>query len=73
MNYQTTTEQQSISESGPMISMGAMQAIGESTSYLVLYQNGTGCVTFLQSSDPALSYSNIASVATYHDICYATT
>ncbi len=67
VNYQMTTEQQAISKSGPIISMGAMQAIEESTSFLILYQNGTGCVTFLQSSNPALGYSNIEYITIYCD------
>ncbi len=73
VNYQSTTEQQNMSESCPIISMGATRVIGESTLYFVLHWNGIGCVTFLQTSEPSLSYSNIEYVRTYHDIEYATT
>ena len=39
-----------ISENGPLLTVGATIAIGQRTAHFVAYRNGTGRVTFLQSS-----------------------
>ncbi len=71
VNYKTSREQWCISKNGPMLSLRATRAIGNTTLHLVLYRNGTGRIAILQSSDPSLSYSNIEYVTMYSDIEYA--
>ena len=71
--YKTCREQRDISENGPVLCLGATRAYGDLTSHLVAYRNGTGRVTFLQSSDPDLSYGNIEYVLQYKEIEYAKT
>merc|ERR1712157_532067 len=62
-------EQQDISERGPRLSLGAVCKVGSVQSHLVAWRNGLGRVTFLQSSDPNLSYGhfNYMTPSTEHE------
>ena len=48
-----------------------MRQVGSQRSQLVLYRNGTGRCTLLQSSNPSLSASNFDYVTTYTEVEYA--
>ncbi len=54
--YNTTCDQREISETGPMLSLDAVRSVGNATCHFVAYRNGTGHVTFLQSTIPSLTY-----------------
>merc|ERR1712176_990382 len=56
--YKCNREQQDISERGPRLSLGAVRKVGSVQSHLVAWRNGLRRVTFLQSSDPNLSYGH---------------
>ena len=56
--YKCVREQQVVSERGPRLSLGAVRKVGSLQSYLVAWRNGLGRVTFLQSSNPNLSYGH---------------
>ena len=71
--YKTSVDQRDIPENGPFLVLGATQAVGLRTSHLVAYCNGTGRVTFLQSTMPSLSYGNIDFCTEYGDHDYART
>jgi len=71
--YNTTQEQRDIPEHGPMLSLGATRAVGDATSYFVAYRNGTGRVTFLQSTIPSLSYACFDYVPVASDRAYSKT
>ena len=55
--YNTSREQREIPENGPMLSVGTTRTVREATSFFVAYRNGTGRVTFLQSTIPSLTYA----------------
>ena len=69
--YKTNREQRVISESGPMLSLGATRAIGGVTSHMTAYRNGTGRVTLLQSTLANMTYGNFDYVTEYTNFDYA--
>ena len=56
--YKTARDQRDKSERGPLLSLGTTCSIGRLTSYLLAWQNNTGCVTLLESSHLNLSSYN---------------
>jgi hypothetical protein len=56
-----------------MLSLGATRTVGDATSYFVAYRNGTGRVTFLQSTIPSLSYACFDYVPVASDRAYSKT
>jgi len=50
---------------------GAVRSVGNATCHFVTYRNGTGCVTFLQSTIPSLTYGCFDYATDQKDIEYA--
>jgi hypothetical protein len=55
----------------PFLTLGATQALGLRTSHLTAYRNDTGRVTFLQSTQPSMSYGNLDYCTQSADYSYA--
>ena len=68
--YKTNRIQRELPERGPVLSLGATRTVGSTIAHFVAYRNGTGRITFLQSSNSALSYGNFDYVTKYSDISY---
>ena len=71
VRYKTTREQREIPENGPKLSLGATRSVGTMKSHFVAWRNGTGRVTFLQSSDPNLSYGKFDYITPPTEVEYA--
>ena len=69
--YNMSRDQREIPESGPVLSLGAVRSVGSAVCHFVAYRNGTGRVTFLQSTNPNLSYSHFDYVTAVKDFDYA--
>jgi hypothetical protein len=69
--YNTNREQREISENGPVLSLGAVRSVGSAVCHFVAYRNGTGRVTFLQSTSPSLSYGSFDYITTQKELRYA--
>ena len=70
-SYKTSISQIDILENGPMNVWGATRSIGEKTGYIVVFRNGVGRVTILQSTDPSLSFENFDYVTHPSDDSYS--
>jgi hypothetical protein len=60
-----------IPESGPPVVLRATRAVGGRTAFFVAYRNGTGRVTFLQSTRPEFSTENIEYMSVSWDQLYS--
>jgi hypothetical protein len=69
--YNTNREQRDIPENGPVLSLGAVRSVGSVVCHFVAYRNGTGRVTFLQSTIPSLSYGSFDYITTHKELRYA--
>ena len=69
--YNTSRDQRDISENGPVVSLGAVRCVGSAVCHFVAYRNGTGRVTFLQSTNPSLSYGRFDYVTAVKDYEYS--
>ena len=69
--FATSQDQCDIPENG-LFSLGAVRSVGNAITHFVMYCNGTGQVTFLQSTLPFLSYGNFDYVTTNNDSKYVT-
>ena len=69
--YNTSRDQRDISENGPIVSLGAVRCVGSAVCHFVAYRNGTGRVTFLQSTNPSLSYGCFDYVTVVKDYEYS--
>ena len=69
--YNTSCDQREITESGPVLSLGAVRSVGNAVCHFIAYRNGTGRVTFLLSTIPSLSYGDFDYVTVHKDQEYA--
>jgi hypothetical protein len=69
--YNTSRDQRDIPENGPVLSLGAVRSVGSAVCHFVAYRNGTGRVTFLQSTNPNFSYGHFDYVTTVKEYDYA--
>jgi hypothetical protein len=69
--YMPSREQRSIAEAGPAFSLGATRSIGEKTLHFVMYRNGTGRITFLQSTRPHLAANHWEYVSESRELLYS--
>jgi hypothetical protein len=70
-SYKACRSQRIIPESGPPVVLGATRAVGGRTAFFVAYRNGTGRVTFLQSTRPEFSAENINYISMSQDQLYS--
>jgi hypothetical protein len=70
-SYRSSRPQRVIPESGPPVVLGATRAVGGRTAFFVAYRNGTGRVTFLQSTRPEFSAENIEYISVSKDQLYS--
>ena len=70
-SYKACRSQRVIPESGPPVVLGATRAVGGRTAFFVAYRNGTGRVTFLQSTRPEFSADNINYISMSQDQLYS--
>ena len=71
VRYKSSRDQRDIPERGPRLSLGATRKVGQVTSYFVAWRNGTGRVTFLQSSDQNLSHGHFDYMTPPSEMGYA--
>jgi hypothetical protein len=69
--YTLSREQRSIAEAGPAFSLGAIRSVGEKTLHFVVYRNGIGRVTFLQSTRPHLAANHWEYVSESRELMYS--
>jgi hypothetical protein len=70
-SYMAYRHQRVVPESGPPVVLGATRAVGGRTAFFVAYRNGTGRVTFLQSTRPEFSAENIEYMSVSQDQLYS--